>query len=69
MAMVKPMPSSPTRLAGRHPHLVEDDRCGRTAPQTHLVLVGGHLDAPVGLDHEAADPPAAGIGVGDGETV
>jgi hypothetical protein len=56
MAMVKPWPSSPIRWVAGTRTSSRVTSAGRAAPQAHLVLVGGHLDAPVRLDQEAADP-------------
>jgi hypothetical protein len=49
------------------PDLVEGDGRRRAPPQPHLVLVGGDLDPPSGLDHETADAPPTGRRVGHRE--
>ena len=57
----------PDPVLDGHPDLVEDDLARGAAAEAHLVLELGDLHAPVGLDHEAADPPVSGVGVGLGE--
>ena len=67
MAMVNPIPSSPTRLAAGT-RTSSNDTAAVGLPRSPILSSWAATSTPQsGLDDEAADPPPPGGGIGDGE--